>query len=81
MAKAGDFDSELPGIHAYFNSLITAARNSLSWADAAAVIRSLRTQKILAMRAAKDRRRAAQANRRSTQQPTHTSSCPKQQFG
>ena len=68
MAEASDFDSELPGIHAYFNSLIAAARSSLSRADAASVIRSLRIQKILAMRAAKDRHRAARANRRSALQ-------------
>jgi hypothetical protein len=63
MAEASDFDSELPGIRAYFKSLIAAARSSLSGADAAALIRRLRAQKILAMRAAKDRRRAQRANR------------------
>jgi len=63
MAEPSDVDSELPAIRAYLNSLIAAARSSLSRADAASVIRSLRTQKILAMRAAKDRRCAARANR------------------
>jgi hypothetical protein len=61
----GDSTSELGGIRAYFNALIVAARSSLSRADAAAVIRSLRTQKILAMRAAKDRQRPAGANQRN----------------
>jgi len=63
VAETGDSASELSGIGAYFNALIAAARTSLSRADAAAVIRSLHTQKILAMRAVKDRRRAAPRNR------------------
>jgi len=80
-AEAGDFDSELPGIGAYFNRLIAAARSSLSRADAAAGIRSLRTQKILAMRAAKDRRRAASANQPRRVHPGPTTARSNQQFG
>jgi len=84
LAETGDFDSELPGIRAYFAALIAAARRSLSRADAAALIRRLRTQKILAMRAAKDRRRAARANRRNTCKPANppaVTSYPRLHFG
>ncbi len=65
MADIGDSASELGGIQAYFNGLIAAARNGLSRAEAATVIRSLRSQKILAMRAARDRRRATRANQKT----------------
>src|SRR5215470_6269781 len=66
---------------AYFNRLIAAARSTLSRADAAAGIRSLRTQKILAMRAAKDRRRAASANQPRRVHPGPTTPRSNQQFG
>ncbi len=52
---------EVSGIHGYYAALMAAARNSLSPRDAAALIRNLKNQKILAVRAAKDRRHAAHA--------------------
>ena len=56
-------DPELAGIYGYYAGLIAAARNSLNPADAAAAVRSLQIQKILAVRAALDRQQAEQANR------------------
>lgn len=60
---------EVSGIHFYYASLIAAARNSLSPRDAAALIRNLKNQKSLAVRAAKDRRHAARARRRKPIRP------------
>lgn len=65
--------SEIPGISAFYKALIAAARSSLSPTIAGAFIRRLRNEKMLAMRAAKDRRRAARANCRAPQRP----SCPR----
>ena len=82
VADIGASASELGGIIAYFNSLIAAARNSLSCADAAIVTRSLRIQKILAMRAANDRQRASRANQRKrAPHAAATAPCTKQQLG
>lgn len=49
--------SEIPGIRSYYTALIAAARSSLSPAEAQALVRRLRNEKLLAMRAAKDQRR------------------------
>jgi hypothetical protein len=80
-AERGDSASELGAIRGYFNGLIAAARSSLSPSDAAAVIRSLRTQKILAMRAAKDRHRATRSNQRRTLHSGATAAGAKRQLG
>jgi hypothetical protein len=79
--ESGDSASELGAIRGYFNGLIAAARNALSPAEAAAVIRSLRNQKILAMRAARDRRRAARANQRRRTHSAMKDAGSKQQLG
>ncbi len=76
-------DSELPGIHGYYAGLMAAARSSLSPAEAAAMIRRLRTEKILAVRAAKERRCTARANQRKPSKPTAAPPAilPKRQLG
>jgi hypothetical protein len=55
---------------------MAAAHSSLSPADAAALVRRLRTEKILAVRAAKDRRCAARANQRIASKPALPPSMP-----
>ena len=55
-------DSEASGIHGYYAALMAAARITLSPRDAAALIRNLKNQKIIAVRAANDRLHAARAN-------------------
>jgi hypothetical protein len=75
-------DSELPGIHAYYAALMAAVRGTLSPRDAAVLIRNLKNQKILAVRAAKNRRHAMRANQRRPNRPAAApSSAPKRQFG
>jgi hypothetical protein len=54
---------EVSGLHGYYAALMAAARISLSPRDAAALIRNLKNQKIIAIRAAKDRRRAHMQNK------------------
>jgi hypothetical protein len=78
---SGDSASELANIRGYFDGLIAAARSSLSGAEATAVIGRLRIQKILAMRAVKDRRRAARSNQRRTLHSGATAAGAKRQLG
>jgi hypothetical protein len=52
-----DSGSEIAAIAGYYAGLIAAARRSLRPADAAAVVRRLRDEKIMVTRAAKNRRR------------------------
>jgi len=68
---------EISGICGYYAALIAAARNSLSPRDAAALIRNLKNQKIIAVRAAKDRRHGARANRQKFR-PTRPTFAPSQ---
>ncbi|MFY9640785.1 MAG: hypothetical protein WCD20_08345 [Rhodomicrobium sp.] len=60
---------EISGIHGYYAALMAAARISLSPRDAAALIRNLKNQKIIAVRSAKDRLHAARAGRRKPIRP------------
>ncbi|MGO9172218.1 MAG: hypothetical protein ACLP7P_09665 [Rhodomicrobium sp.] len=69
--------SEVSGLHGYYAALMAAARSSLSPRDAAALIRNLKNQKIIAVRAAKDRRHATRANRQKFR-PTRPPFAPSQ---
>jgi hypothetical protein len=62
---------------------MAAVRGTLSPKDAAAVVRNLRNQKILAVRNAKARRHAMRASRRRPDKPAAAppSMHSKQQFG
>ncbi len=76
-------DSEIPGISAHYKALIAAARSSLAPAAAQALVRRLRNEKILATRAAKDRRRTRRLNRSRPQKspiPLTSRPYPKIQF-
>jgi hypothetical protein len=57
--------AEIAGIHGYYGALIAAARSTLSPRDAAAVVRNLTSQKIAAVREAKNRRKALRAANRA----------------
>jgi hypothetical protein len=94
VAAAADLagpDSELSNIRTYYKGLIAAARTSLSPAEAAAAVRRLLDEEIVAVRAANARRVArskdrhiARANQRDVRRPTHQGapdSHPKQEFG
>jgi hypothetical protein len=77
-------DCEVSGIRAFYAALIAAARSSLPRAAAAALVQRLRTEKIMATRAAKDRLHARRANQHNIRKLTHAppaSSYPKRQFG
>jgi hypothetical protein len=76
--EAPDFSGsgcEIAGIAAYYTCLIASARSSLSPPDAAALVRRLRNEKIMVMRAAKDRHRMRRPNLRRARKPT-SSPCP-----
>jgi hypothetical protein len=75
-----DTDSEFAGLAGYYAGLIAAARSSLPPGEAAALVRRLRNEKIMVMRAAKDRRRMRHAMLRHTRKPAHAHH-PRRQFG
>lgn len=62
---ARDFTTQLAGIHGYYASRIAAVRATMRPGQAEAMIRNLRNEKMLAIRNAKDRRRAEKAARKS----------------
>ena len=64
-ASAGDFTSQLAGIHGHYASRIAAVRATMRPEQAAAMIRNLRIEKMLAVRNAKARRHAERAARKS----------------
>jgi hypothetical protein len=73
-ADMPSLESELAGIHAYYQALIGAARKWLSPDDAAALVRRLQDEQMLVLRNAKDRHHTAQDNQRKILNPFVTSS-------
>ncbi len=64
VSNAGDFTTQLAGIHGHYASRIAAIRATMRPEQAAAMIRNLRTEKMLAIRNAKARRQAERAARK-----------------
>jgi hypothetical protein len=60
---------EISGIHLYYAGLIAAVPGSMKGGDAKAMIRRLQNEKTSAVRAAKERRYAVRANRRTASRP------------
>ncbi len=69
-------DTEISAIQIFYKGLIAAARSSLAPPIAAAFVRRLRDEKIMVMRAAQDRLRAARANRQKPKRPAHSAATP-----
>ncbi len=79
-----DAEFEIAGLRAFYTFLIAAARHSLTPIIAAGLIRRLRTERTIAIRAAKDRRHSRRHNLRQARNaagPPQNVSYPTQQCG